>query len=202
MIRINLLSDGKKTVTRKKKAPMKVLPQGADLARLLLLGALVLGLTPFGVVYYVKKKTIENKTALVQAAEVEVQRLQAIIKEVEQFKAKKAELEHKINVISQLKQNQRGPVRLMDLVSRSLPELLWLDRLSVAGNNVTLTGQAFNTNAVASFMDNLDQAPELTEPILRETRQAGTVYSFTISVGYSLKPVTPTDGAAAAPAER
>ena len=202
MIRIHLLSDGKKTVTRKKKAPMKVLPQGADLARLLLLGALVLGLTPFGVVYYVKKKTIENKTALVQAAEVEVQRLQAIIKEVEQFKAKKAELEHKINVISQLKQNQRGPVRLMDLVSRSLPELLWLDRLSVAGNNVTLTGQAFNTNAVASFMDNLDQAPELTEPILRETRQAGTVYSFTISVGYSLKPVTPTDGAAAAPAER
>ena len=202
MIRINLLSDGKKTVTRKKKAPMKVLPQGADLARLLLLGAVVLGLTPFGVVYYVKKKTIENKTALVQAAEVEVQRLQAIIKEVEQFKAKKAELEHKINVISQLKQNQRGPVRLMDLVSRSLPELLWLDRLSVAGNNVTLTGQAFNTNAVASFMDNLDQAPELTEPILRETRQAGTVYSFTISVGYSLKPVTPTDGAAAAPAER
>ena len=202
MIRINLLSDGKKTVTRKKKAPMKVLPQGADLARLLLLGALVLGLTPFGVVYYVKKKTIENKTALVQAAEVEVQRLQAIIKEVEQFKAKKAELEHKINVISQLKQNQRGPVRLMDLVSRSLPELLWLDRLSVAGNNVTLTGQAFNTNAVASFMDNLDQAPELTEPILRETRQAGTVYSFTISVGYSLKPATPTDGAAAAPAER
>jgi Tfp pilus assembly protein PilN len=195
MIRINLLSDGKKTVTRKKKPPMKVLPQGADLGRLLLLGALLIGFSPFGVVWLVKKKTIENKTAEVQVAEAEVQRLQAIIKEVEEFKAKKAELEHKIEVISQLKQNQRGPVRLMDLVSRALPELLWLDRMTVVGNSMTLTGQAFNTNAVASFMDNLDQAPELAEPILRETRQAGTVYSFTISVGYSMKPATPTNEA-------
>jgi Tfp pilus assembly protein PilN len=83
----------------------------------------------------------------------------------------------------------------MDLVSRSLPELLWLDKMSVVGNTMTLTGQAFNTNAVASFMDNLDQAPELAEPILRETRQAGTVYSFTITVGYSMKPATPTNEA-------
>jgi Tfp pilus assembly protein PilN len=191
MIRINLLSDGKKSVTRKKKAAMKVVPEGRELGRLLLLATLVLGLVPFGVVWYVKKKTIEVKQNEVAANDIEIERLQAIIKEVEDFKAKKAALEHKIEVITQLKQNQQGPVRLMDIVSRSLPELLWLDRMTVAASEVTIAGQAFNTNAVASFMDNLDQAPELSEPILRETRQAGPVYSFTITVGYSLRPATP-----------
>lgn len=187
MIRINLLSDGKKSVTRKKKSAMKVLPEGQDLGRLLLFAALLIGLLPFGIVWYVKKNTIETRQYEVATAEAEVQRLQAIINEVEQFKAKKAALEHKIQVITDLKQNQRGPVRLMDIVSRSLPELLWLDRMTVTANSVNLIGQAFNTNAVASFMDNLDQAPEMNEPILRETRQNGPVYSFTISVGYSIK---------------
>jgi Tfp pilus assembly protein PilN len=188
MIRINLLSDGKKTVTRKKKAAMKVVPEGRELGRLLLFATLILGLLPFGVVWYVKKKTIEAKQNEVAANDIEIERLQAIIKEVEDFKAKKAALEHKIEVITQLKQNQQGPVRLMDIVSRSLPELLWLDRMTVSASEVTIAGQAFNTNAVASFMDNLDQAPELSEPILRETRQAGPVYSFTITVGYSMRP--------------
>jgi Tfp pilus assembly protein PilN len=199
MIRINLLSDGKKSVTRKKKSTMKVMPQGADLGRLLLLGALLLGLLPFGIIWYVKKNTIETRQFEVASAQAEVERLQAIIKEVEQFKAKKAALEHKIQVITDLKQNQRGPVRLMDIVSRSLPELLWLDRMTVTAANVNLVGHAFNTNAVASFMDNLDQAPEMSEPILRSTQQTGSTYSFTISVGYSLKPPAEPGAAAAAP---
>ena len=44
-----------------------------------------------------------------------------MIKEVEEYKAKKAELEHKIEVINDLKHNQRGPVQIMDQVSARCP---------------------------------------------------------------------------------
>ena len=48
------------------------------------------------------------------------------IKKVEELEARREALRHKINVINELKQNQQGPVRIMDEVSRALPELVWL----------------------------------------------------------------------------
>jgi type IV pilus assembly protein PilN len=202
MIRINLLSDGKKSVTRKKRASVKLLPAAEDRSRVLLTGAVLLGLLAYGIVYWIKDRQVKMEEGRVAAAEIEVQRLQAIIKEVEDFKAKKAALEHKIEVITQLKQNQQGPVRIMDMVSRALPELLWLDRLELSTSNLVLTGQALNTNAVAAFMDNLDDNPEFQEPVLRDVRQQGQaqLYSFVVAAGYSLAaPAAAAKSDAAAP---
>lgn len=188
MIRINLLSDGKKSVTRKKRPAVKLLPAAEDRSRVLLTGAVLLSLFAYGVLFWIKDRQVKAEEGRVATAEIEVQRLQAIIKEVEDFKAKKAGLEHKIEVISQLKQNQQGPVRIMDMVSRALPELLWLDRLELSASNLVLTGQALNTNAVAAFMDNLDDNSEFQEPVLRDVRQQGQaqLYSFVVAAGYSI----------------
>lgn len=198
MIRINLLADGKKAVTRKKRPQMQLLPEGQDRSQLFLSGGMLLALGAFALTWYIYDSRIKAKDGEIRVAQTEVDRLQAIIKEVDDFKFKKAELEHKIQVINQLKQNQRGPVRVMDQVSRALPELLWLDQMSMAGNGISLTGQAFNTNAVAAFIDNLDRVPDFEEPILRETRQAGAVYTFNITFGFN--PAGPSAGAAPAPA--
>ena len=43
-----------------------------------------------------------------------------------------------VAVINELKSNQRGPVRVMDYISRALPELLWLDRIKMNASNMTL----------------------------------------------------------------
>ena len=43
---------------------------------------------------------------------VEVARLEAVLKEVKDYEAKKARVQRKVDLINQLKQNQRGPVRL------------------------------------------------------------------------------------------
>ena len=79
----------------------------------------------------------------------EFERLKPIITEVEAFKKKNMELKHKIEVIEQLKQNQYGPVRVMDEVSKALPDLLWLTSMSLRGNVIEVSGQALNENAVA-----------------------------------------------------
>jgi type IV pilus assembly protein PilN len=189
MIRINLLSEGRRPAAVRKT-------RGLDLGdrnwtNLALIAAIVLGaLVTLGYWWHLDrvKKGVQEQVA---EAEAEVERLRPILAEVEEFKAKQADLERKIEVITNLKNQQQGPVRVMDAVSRGLPELLWLERMEVRASQIQLTGKAFNVNAVSNFIENLDKVPEFQEPVLRRVSESGQVYQFTISVEYSLAPPEP-----------
>ncbi|MDP9120679.1 MAG: PilN domain-containing protein [Acidobacteriota bacterium] len=195
MIKINLLSEGKRPAAVRKARGAGA--AGQDLSPYMLLGGLLLGvLAAFGY-YYAVNDRLEQKRQEVAAAQREVDELAAVIKEVDDFKHKKAELERKIKVINDLKLNQRGPVRVMDYISRAMPELLWLDRMHMGPSSIELEGRAFNTNAVANFMENLDKVPEFREPTLKDTQEQGPVYKFLINFDYSFAPPTPKPGDAA-----
>lgn len=78
---------------------------------------------------------------------------------------------------------QRMGVRLLDVISKSLPELLWLDRLNVSRDQITIDGRAFNTNAIANFVENLDKLPDFDEPMLRAADlEPDKTYKFTLSL--------------------
>jgi type IV pilus assembly protein PilN len=188
MIKINLLSEGKRpTAVRKTRRAISL--EGKEVGQWLLAAGILIGLLAAGVYWWMQQQRLEEVQGEVQAAEAEVQRLAAVLKEVEDYKQKKAELERKIGIINDLKANQRGPVRVMDYVSRALPELLWLDRMSMDASNIEIEGRAFNTNAVANFIENLDKVPEFEEPTLKDTAaQAGGVYKFVITFNYSFAP--------------
>jgi Tfp pilus assembly protein PilN len=155
----------------------------------LLAVGLILGVLAAGAYWWKLKGDVEAQQQEIAAANQEVEALASVIKEVEDYKAKKAELERKIKIINDLKLNQRGPVRVMDYVSRALPELLWLDKMSMNASTIEIEGRAFNTNAVANFIENLDKVPEFEEPTLKDTsEQAGGVYKFVIDFNYSFTP--------------
>jgi type IV pilus assembly protein PilN len=120
----------------------------------------------------------------------EYDRLKPIIAEVENFKKKNAELKHKIDVIEQLKRNQYGPVRIMDEVSKALPDLLWLTNMTLTGGSVTLHGQALNDNAIANLISNLRASPFIKEePVLRiMTQDAQGIWSFDLSFNFTYAP--------------
>jgi len=186
MIKINLLSEGRSQAASK---PSRRDRGGSGSTRewgvIALCALALLGILAVAFNYYTLRGKISDTNEKIVVAEEEVKRLEPIIREVEEFKAKKAELERKVDVISNLKTNQRGPVELMDNVSRSLPELLWLTSMDVKGNLVSLQGQAFNTNAVAALIENLDRVPEFQEPVLKDTSQKGRVYNFVVTFVFS-----------------
>ncbi len=187
MIKINLLTEGKRpAAVRRARTPGAA---SQDIAMwMLLVGALIGVLAAGGYWWYLNGKLKEKQDEVVQEQK-EVDALQAVIKEVEDFKRKKKGLADKIAVINELKSNQRGPVRVMDYISRALPELLWLDRLKMNASTIEVEGRAFNPNAVANFMDNLDKVPEFKEPVLKDTSaQGGGVYKFFITFDYSFAP--------------
>jgi Tfp pilus assembly protein PilN len=197
MIKINLLSEGKRPAAVRKKAAGA---PGQDIATGMLLLGILIGVLACAGYWWLENSHLNAKKEEVAQAQKQVDALAAVIKEVDDYKAKKKNLGDKIGVINELKSNQRGPVRIMDYISRALPELLWLDRMKMNASSIELEGRAFNPNAVAAFLENLDRVPEFKEPVLKDTSaQANNTYKFLISFEYSFAKKADAAGASGAP---
>ena len=182
MIRINLLTEAR-AAAAKKKGP--ALPTGAKLNNLILTGGILLGIlyiATMGLVLTSKRRRLDDE---IGRAKEEVARLKSIIDEVKSYEDKKKSLEEKIALINNLKTNQRGPVRLMDEVSKALPDLVWLTELQVQDNLLTLKGKTLSPNAVATYLENLKKSPFFAEPVFKNLgREAGPqgIYSWEMTV--------------------
>jgi type IV pilus assembly protein PilN len=168
LIRINLLTEAKAAAARK-KAPL--LPTGARLNNVLFFGGLALGLAYvviMGLTLFSRRSQLDEE---IVKARLEADRLKSIIEEVKEYEDKKASLEAKIQLINSLKTNQKGPVRLMDEISKALPDLVWLTLLEVSGNTVTMRGKTLSPNAVATYLENLKKSPFFAEPVFKSLGQ-------------------------------
>ena len=185
MIRINLLTEAR-AAAAKKKGP--ALPTGARLNNLLLVGGLALGAIYIGTMFLVlHSKNRKLDTEIAQAKE-EVARLKSIIDEVKGYEDKKRSLEEKISLINSLKTNQKGPVRLMDEVSRALPDLVWLTDMAMQGDQLTLKGRTLSPNAVATYLENLKKSAYFAEPVFKNLgREAGPqgIYGWEMTVTFT-----------------
>jgi type IV pilus assembly protein PilN len=192
MIKINLLVEAR----AEKAARAPLIAFGAtNINNYIILGLIVAGLAFVGLRYWKLSSKLSAIKADIATNQREYDRLKPIIAEVEAFKKRNAELKHKIEVIEQLKQNQYGPVRIMDEVSKALPDLLWLTNMNLNGTNLTVQGQALNENAVANFISNLSASPFFAEPSLRIMSQDERgVFTFDLSCTFTR---TPREAAAA-----
>ncbi len=191
MIRINLLTEAR-AAAAKKKGP--ALPTGAKLNNMLLVGGIALGLIYIGTMYLVLSSKRRHLDEEIGKAKEEVARLKSIIDEVKGYEDKKRSLEEKISLINNLKTNQKGPVRLMDEISKALPDLVWLTDMTMEGNQVTLKGKTLSPNAVATYLENLKKSPYFAEPVFKNLgREAGPqgIYAWEMTVIFTpLKPVS------------
>lgn len=164
MIRINLLTEAKQAAA-KKKAP--ILPTGARLNNLVFIGGLAVGVlyvAIMGLVLTSKRRQLDED---IGRARLEADRLKSIIEEVQGYEQKKASLQAKIDLINNLKLNQKGPVRLMDEISKALPDLVWLSSLEVSGGQITMRGRTLSPNAVSAYLENLKKSPYFKEPVFK-----------------------------------
>lgn len=197
MIRINLLTEAKAAAARK-KAPL--LPTGARLNNALFFGGLGLGLlyvVIMGLTLLSRRSALEEE---IVKARLEADRLKSIIEEVKEYEDKKASLEAKIQLINSLKTNQKGPVRLMDEISKALPDMVWLTSLDVSGNQISMKGKTLSPNAVATYLENLKKSPFFAEPVFKSLgRDAGTSGTYSWEMTLVFNPAAVLASAPAAP---
>ena len=177
---------------------------GTSANNILILGLIILGAAAAAGYWFVENRKLTERQETVAARKQEADKLEAIIHDVEEYQKRKDNLQKRIELINTLKNNQRGPVRIMDQVSRDLPDLVWLDRMNIAGQRVTLAGRGLNPNAIANFVENVKNDPYFEEPELGAMTQASAVplvYTFDMSFGFTYTPkgAAPPEGGAGAP---
>src|SRR5688572_10786431 len=142
MIKINLVSEGKRpVVSRKTKEKLGI--AGLTLGEGVFLLALLLGALSIGGFWWYLRGEIQDREVSIAAAQEEVGETPQVLQQVEDYKGKKEQIGHKIAVINQRKNDRWGPVRILERASSALPERPWLDRLTLESSNVTVHGRAF-----------------------------------------------------------
>jgi len=198
LIKINLVREGRAVRGAGAQASAAAMPgagaAGGNLNNVLLIGLIVLGLVLAGGYWFLTKRRFADAEEKKATRTAEAQKLETVIKAVEDFQKQKDNLQKRIDLINQLKQNQKGPVRIMDQISRDLPDLVWLDRMDITNGKVTLAGRGLNPNAIALFVANIKNDPYFEEPNVGAVSQASVVplvYSFDMDFAFAYTPKVP-----------
>jgi type IV pilus assembly protein PilN len=160
MIRINLLG-----VERKQTRRAATFDIGK---RVTLACSLTLVVAAAGVAFWFWSLTEASKQVDrdIAAAKDQQARLNSLIKEVSQYEARRAQLQQRVVLIEQLRKGQSLPVQLLDYVSKSVPEMLWLTTMEQEGlASVTIEGRATTMIAVSDFVANLGGTTFFKKPI-------------------------------------
>lgn len=196
MIKINLVREGR-AVRGAGAAPGIAATAAAAAAgpsninNILVVAGVIVGVVVGGGWWVVEKNKLSDRRDQVATKTAEAQRLDSIIKEVEAYQARKDSLQKRIDLINTLKENQKGPVKIMDRISQDLPDLVWLDHMTMSGGLITLNGRGLNPNAIANFVENIKNDPLFEEPDLSSLSQVSAVplvYSFNMSFHFTYAP--------------
>jgi len=197
MIRINLLAS-ERTQAKKKLTLQTGQKLAAACTLILVLGGLFVGWR-----YWSLTQQSAELDRDIAAAQQETQRLSSILQQVQDFEQRKAQLSQRVVLIEDLRKGQRGPVHMLDQISRSLPPMLWLTEVKQVGGDVLIDGFSTTQTGVSDFVVNLegsgyfrksiDIVGTSTQPL---PRPPGELVKFTLRAGFQTPGATP----AAAPA--
>jgi type IV pilus assembly protein PilN len=208
MIRINLLSVEKPIAATASSGPkfsLNLSDKAGPIAALFVLA----GCSGYIMLDYLnlQRQDVALHQELV-AARAEKARLQPILREVEKFEAQKHDLQQRVNLIEELRQNQVGPVHMLDQISRSLPDRLWLTEMRQKDDEITLDGKTSTLSSLADFVANLEASGYFVKPVditNSEEEKAGDtdLIKFTVKASFEMpgakKPAAaPTPGGAPA----
>jgi type IV pilus assembly protein PilN len=162
MIRINLLAVERDRAKRRPLSGIQATQQKITLACSLILVLTGLGI---GWWYWSLGKQSGRIEEAIADGQREAARLQTLILQVKQFETRKAQLEERVALIEDLRKGQAGPVHLLDEISRSLPDLLWLTEIKQTGQELTITGRCTALPALSDFVGNLELGGYFNKPV-------------------------------------
>lgn len=165
MIRINLLP-AERARSAPKRASSGGMPPGQ---RVTLACSLILVAAGLGVLWWwwALGRASAKLDGEVLAAQRETTRLRSILQQVDSFEKQKQQLEQRVALIEELRKGQGAPVRILDEISKALPEMLWLTELKqdAAGNDLTMDGRCVTLTALSDFVGNLERSGQFRRPV-------------------------------------
>jgi type IV pilus assembly protein PilN len=159
MIRINLLP----VREERRKASSRQLA-------LVLVAAVVGSVLLSGALHWKVRHDISSAREMAQTTQQEIDRFGPQLKQVEEFKKTKAEIEQKLDVIQGLNEARSGPVHMLDELATHTPERIWISKISVHGGRLNMEGMSLDNELVALFLTALEESPYFKDVELVETQ--------------------------------
>jgi type IV pilus assembly protein PilN len=204
MIRINLLA----TERRGAKAASPGLQDGQ---KMMVIGSLLLVLTIalLGWRFWSLREQQAEVARQIDAATREEQRLQEILKQVQDFENRRKVLESRVALIDELRKGQTAPVHMIDQVSKALPDMTWLTNMNQTGYALTIQGRCLTLTSLSDFVGNLEASHYFARPveiiestvIPAEGGKGPELIQFTIKGTFQMAGVDSAPPAAGAPAK-
>jgi type IV pilus assembly protein PilN len=205
MIRINLLGVPKPKKGKRASAAAPSLPGEGPNPVLVLVVATVLALVGIGGWYWYLDKDAQFIASELQKANIENQRLAQVKVRFEEQQKQADMYKRRIDVITQLRQNQKGPIDLLNMVGNTVnnTEAVWLNSMLERGNNIEIEGVALSNTAVANLITNLQKGGffktvEIKETIQDEKLKEMQAFIFTLTCERSAEPASAPVGSAPA----
>lgn len=190
MIRINLLA------VERARARKRVVISAAHRvtfgATVILLGTAVL----IGWWFWSLRQQSAQIDEDIARAEAETRQIRSVLEQVRKFESQKALLQQRVTLIEQLRKGQYAPVHLLDEISKSLPDRLWLNEMTQVGAEFTLSGMTDSLTAVSDFVANLESTRWFKKPVeivdsqVQTDAKAGDLIKFQIKAQF-VDPTTP-----------
>jgi len=130
-------------------------------------------------------KQIEAEEQQIADLQNRIRQLDAIIKQVEEFKQKQKDLNQKIDTIKKLNEQRSGPVKLLEEFTYLVPRKAWIVSFKESNKQLSLEGKAVDGPTVADFIDSLRTSKYFQDvqliQVSSEALAGKTVEKFTIN---------------------
>jgi type IV pilus assembly protein PilN len=187
VIRINLLTvERTRTHARKQPAAMPA-AQRVTVGACIVLMATILGIGWWAWSLRQQSQALDREIA---RAETETRNLRSVLGQVQKFETRKAQLQQRVTLIEQLRKGQSAPARVLDQISRSVPDRLWLADLKQAGNDFTLDGFATSMTALSDFVAGIESTKWFKKPVeiidsqVTSDAKTGDLVRFVVKASY------------------
>jgi type IV pilus assembly protein PilN len=198
MIRINLLKPEAKEF---KEGPALPGPEVGVKKAIPVTGiVLALIVVVLAAAFFWQKSMINREQNLLTTAQAEKQKLQYVVAKLDELSQQKALFERKIALITQLRAQQQTAVRILDEISRRLPDWVWLTDLNFDGQLISVRGNALSNNLIADYIYNLRNCPNFGNVNLISSAQKAGGSAQYLEFSLTLNYVLPQAAQAAVPA--
>jgi Tfp pilus assembly protein PilN len=151
---------------------------------------IILLLVVLAAAFFLQRQMISRERDRLQTAQAEKKKLEYVVAKLAELEKQKAVYERKISLIRQLRAQQDSAVVILDELSKSLPDWVWLTDLASQGQAIQIKGNALSNNLIADYIYNLESSPHFAEVNLisstQRTGRSAQYMEFSLTLNYVL----------------
>jgi len=183
---------------------INLLPYRNQRKSLIIQQQIIMGLAPIVVVlivigcfWWAIKTNISDTEKEIARISNEIKKQQVTMKQITDFKSKKATITKKMEIIRTLQEGKSGPVHVLDELAVNLPGRLWLTAVKQTGMGLNIEGKSLDNISISNYMINLEKSEYFNGVDLKSiktakksTAKGALLKNFVISCSIIYKPTT------------